>query len=158
VVAHYDEPLKTVIKKYKYEFVKALKDDLSDIAWASCSDFGENAILTCVPSSEKRLAWRGYNQADEIARILAKNTGIKYIPNLLKRTRYKTPQTQLTRRERFQNVEGSFKLTRKVKLSGKKVVIFDDLVTSGATLDACAKELKKAGAKQVWGFVLARHK
>lgn len=158
VVAHYDEPLKTVIKKYKYEFVKALRDDLADVIWPSFSDFGEDIVLTCVPSNEKRLAWRGYNQADEIAVTLARSTGARYCPNLLKRIRYNIPQTQLTRKERFQNVAGSFKLGAKINLSGKKVVIFDDLVTSGATLDACAKELRKAGAKQVWGFVLARNK
>lgn len=158
VVAHYEEPLKSVIQKYKYEFIKALKDDLSDIAWPYLEDFPKNAVLTCVPSSPKRMAWRGYNQVEEIANILARNTGMRFYPNLLKRTEYKIPQTQLRRKERFENVKNAFKVDKKIDLSGKQVVIFDDLVTSGATLDACAKELRKAGATRIWGFVLARNK
>ncbi len=158
VVAHFEEPLKEVIHQYKYEFIKALKDDLSDITWPYLEDFPKNAVLTCVPSSSKRLAWRGYNQAEEIARILAQNTGMRFYPNLIKRTEYKIPQTQLRRKERFENVKNAFKVNKKIDLSGKQVVIFDDLVTSGATLDACAREIRKMGATRVWGFVLARNK
>jgi len=158
VVAHFEEPLKTVIHQYKYEFIKALKDDLADIAWPYMEDFPKNAVLTCIPSNSKRLAWRGYNQAEEIARILAQNTGMRFYPNLLKRTEYKIPQTQLRRKERFENVKNSFAKGKKVDLKGKQVIIFDDLVTSGATLDACARELRKMGATRVWGFVLARNR
>jgi ComF family protein len=157
-MAHFEGPLKEAIHKYKYEYVKALRDDLSDIAWPYLEDFPKNAILTCVPSSPKRLAWRGYNQAEEIAKILAQKTGMRYYPNLLRRTEYKIPQTQLRRKERFENVKNSFKAGKKMDLEGKQVVIFDDLVTSGATLDACARELRKMGATRVWGFVLARNK
>lgn len=158
VVAHFEEPLKETIHQFKYEFIKALKDDLADLAWPYLDDFGQKAVLTSVPSSSKRLAWRGYNQADEIAKVLAKQTGMKYYPDLLKRTKYKTPQTQLNRRERIKNVENAFAIGKKVNLKGKKVIIFDDLVTSGATLNACAKEVRKLGAARVWGFVLARNK
>ena len=158
VMAHFEEPLKEVIHQYKYEFVKALKDDLAEIAWPHLAEFGENVVLTCVPSNPKRLAWRGYNQAEEIAQLLAKTNGTVFYPNLLKRTKYETPQTQLNRKERFKNVQNSFKADKRVDLTGKKVVIFDDLVTSGATLDACAKEIRKMGATRVWGFVLARNK
>lgn len=158
VVSHFEEPLKEVIHKYKYEFIKALQDDLADIAWSYMEDFPKRAVLACVPSSPKRVSWRGYNQAEEITKILASNTGMKYYPNLLKRTEYKIPQTQLRRKERFENVKNAFKINKKIDLSGKQVVIFDDLVTSGATLDACARELRKMGATRVWGFVLARNK
>ncbi len=158
VVAHFEESLKTAIHKYKYEFVKALKDDLANIAWPYMEDFPKNAVLTCVPSSSKRLAWRGYNQAEEIARILAQNTGMRFYPNLLKRTKYVTPQTQLNRKERLENVKNAFAVGKKMDLSGKTVIIFDDLVTSGATLNACASEIRKLGATRVWGFVLARNK
>jgi ComF family protein len=158
VMAHFEEPLKEVIHKYKYESIKALRGDLADIAWPYMEDFPKKAILTCVPSSPKRLAWRGYNQSEEIAKILAKNTGIRFYPNLLKRAKYKTPQTQLKRKERFQNVQDAFKADKKIDLEGKQVVIFDDLVTSGATLDACAREIRKMGATRVWGFVLARNR
>ncbi len=158
VAAHYEEPLKTAIHTYKYEFIKALKDDLADIAWPYLNDFPQKTILTCVPSNPKRLAWRGYNQAEELARILAAHTGMRFYPNLLKRTKYKTPQTQLNRKERFKNVEKSFAAGKKMDLSGAQVMIVDDLVTSGATLDACAHEIRKMGATRVWGFVLARNK
>lgn len=157
-MAHFEEPFKEVIHKYKYELIKALRDDLADIAWPYMEDFPKKAVLTCVPSNPKRLAWRGYNQAEEIAGILAKNAGMRFYPNLLKRVKYEVPQTQLKRKERFKNVQDAFKSNRKIDLEGKQVVIFDDLVTSGATLDACAKEIRKMGAKRVWGFVLARNK
>lgn len=158
VVAHFEEPLKEAIHKFKYEFVKALKDDLAEITWPYLEDFPKKAVLTCVPSNPKRLAWRGYNQAEEIAKILAQNTGMRFYPNLLKRTKYMTPQTQLNRKERFKNVQSSFAARKKLDLSGKTVIIFDDLVTSGATLDACAREIRKMGATRVCGFVLARNR
>jgi len=158
VTAHFDDPLKEVIHKYKYDFVRALRDDLADLIWPYMEDFSKNTVLTCVPSSPKRMAWRGYNQAEEIAGILAQHTGMRFYPNLLKRTDYKTPQTQLTRKERFKNVANAFQINRKVDLDGKQIIIFDDLVTSGATLGACAKEIRKLGATRVWGFVLARNK
>lgn len=158
VVAHFEEPLKEVIHKYKYEFIKALKDDLADIAWPYLEDFPEKAVLTCVPTSPKRAAWRGYNQAQEIGEILAKHTGMKFCPNLLRRKEYKIPQTQLKRKERFENVKNAFTKGKNIDLKDKQVIIFDDLVTSGATLDACAIEIRKMGATRVWGFVLARNK
>ena len=158
VIAHFEGHLKEVIHQYKYEFIKALKDDLAEIAWPYLEDFPKNAVLTCVPSNSKRLAWRGYNQAEEIASILAGHSNLEFSPNLLKRTKYKTPQTQLSRKERFKNVENAFTSGKKINLKGKQVVIFDDLVTSGATLNACAKELRKVGASRVWGLVLARNK
>ncbi len=158
VMAHFEEPLKEVIHQYKYEFIKALKDDLAHLAWPYLEDFPKNSVLTCVPSSPKRLAWRGYNQAEEIAGILALQSGLSFRPKLLKRTSYKTPQTQLSRKERFKNVENAFEAKRNFNLKGKQVVIFDDLVTSGATLNACAKELRKMGASRVWGLVLARNR
>jgi len=158
VVAYFEGPLKEAIHKFKYEFIKSLKDDLADLSWPYLEDFPKKSILTVVPSSQKRLNWRGYNQAEEVAEILAKKTGIQYRPDLLKRVDYRTPQTQLSRKERFKNVENTFKPRKKIDLKGKEIIIFDDLVTSGATLNACAHELRKMGASRVWGFVLARNK
>lgn len=158
VVAHFETSLKEAIHQFKYEFIKSLREDLADIAWPLLNDFPQKAILTCVPSNSKRLAWRGYNQAEELARILAKRTGMRFYPNLLKRTSYKAPQTQLGRKDRFKNVRNTFVEDKSFDLSGKQVIIVDDLVTSGATLDACAHEIRKMGATRVWGFALARNK
>lgn len=156
VMAHFEEPLKTVIYGYKYNFLKALREDLADLAWPYLTDLGDNFLLTFVPSDKKRQAWRGYNQAQELAEMLGKRIGAPFEQTLI-RKKFETPQTALTKKERFQNVEGAFDAVGKVSLRGKKIVIVDDLVTSGATLNACAKELRKQGAREVWGFALARH-
>lgn len=84
---------------------------------------------------------------------MAKEVGVRY-EELLKRIKSTESQIKFHRYERIDNLKGAFKAETK-NLSGKKIILVDDVCTSGATLEACAKELRRAGAREVWGLVLA---
>ncbi|WP_414694342.1 ComF family protein [Paraburkholderia sp.] len=112
------------------------------------------AILVPVPLSRERLIERGYNQAWQIARPLARRLGTQADATLVRRILHTTPQSKLDRETRRRNVGRAFALTR--PLDGQHVGVVDDVMTSGATLDALAHTLKAAGARRVTNFVALR--
>jgi len=111
-------------------------------------------VIVPVPLSRARLVGRGYNQAWQIARPLARSLGIRADATLVRRTLHTAPQSQLDRDTRRRNVERAFALTKPVR--GLHVGVVDDVMTSGATLDALAHTLKTAGARRVTNFVALR--
>lgn len=119
-------------------------------------DFFEDidAIIP-VPITWKRKYSRGYNQSESIARGVNTVTGIPVLRKALKRTRFAESQTQVKPSERFKNVEGAFRLEDKDKISGKHILIVDDVVTTGSTISSCAKELLKAGNVKISVLTIA---
>jgi ComF family protein len=113
-------------------------------------------VIAPVPLHAVRKRHRGYNQADVIARTCARNTGIPYIANLIKRARYTQTQTKLNRTQRQQNVTGAFRVHPAHRIQGKSVVIMDDVFTTGATTNAIAEALKAGGASKVYVLTIAR--
>ncbi len=114
-------------------------------------------VLVPVPLHRKRLRERGYNQSRLLALELAKLSGLPLVDDCLVRERHTTPQARTSNvEERRGNVADAFSC-RDRRLKDKAVLIIDDVATSGATLDACARTLKKeSGASSVWGLVLAK--
>ena len=113
-------------------------------------------VVVPVPLHPKRLRERGYNQSHLLAQELAKLTKLPLIDDCLIRERHAPPQARTaTASERRTNVANAFSC-RDQRLKGKQVLLIDDVSTSGATLEACARALKQAGATSVWGLVLAR--
>ena len=112
-------------------------------------------LLLPMPLSPERLQARGFNQALELARHLAPG---KTVADLLLRIRHTAPQSSLKREERLQNVIAAFAVDplRAAELRGKRVVLLDDVMTSGASLFAAAHTLREAGAAHITGLVLAR--
>lgn len=104
-------------------------------------------VLTGVPVHRRRLLSRKYNQADLLAFALTKLCGVPTDPMLL--LRVKSTPKQGSRKERFENVKNAFVFNPEKNVGGKTVVIVDDVVTTGATADSCARVLLKAGAKEV---------
>jgi ComF family protein len=112
-----------------------------------------------VPLHFWRHTWRGYNQAELIAQIFCKKTGLPLMENVLARRRRTRPQTTLRREERVHNVTGAFKVEVNAvgaAVRGKRILLLDDVCTTGATLDACAQALKDAGAHSVSALTVAR--
>lgn len=111
--------------------------------------------LLPLPLSRERLRERGFNQALELARQLAPD---KTDPTLLLRLHHAVPQSSLPRAERLRNVRQAFAVDplRTAQLKGKRVVLLDDVMTSGATLFAAARAVREAGAAHITGLVLAR--
>ena len=112
-------------------------------------------IITSVPLGLVRLNERGYNQANLLARPIALYLNIPFSSKVLFRTRETRTQVGLTVTERQENMEGAF-IARHELVYGKNVLVVDDVATSGATLNACAKALMDEGASNVYGFSLAR--
>lgn len=111
-------------------------------------------LIVPMPLHPKRLAERGFNQALEIARGLARRLGRPIEPRGALRVKDTPPQTRLPYEERAKNVRGAFLC--KLDLSGASVAVVDDVMTTGATLNELARALKRAGATRVENFVIAR--
>jgi len=111
-------------------------------------------LIVPMPLHPKRLAERGFNQALEIARGVARHLGRPIEPRGVLRVKDTPPQTELPYEERAKNVRGAFLCT--LDLSGASVAVVDDVMTTGATLNELARALKRAGATRVENFVIAR--
>lgn len=114
-------------------------------------------LVVPVPLTRRRLAIRRFNQAAMLAQEVARLTGRRYEPLALQRIKRTQPQVGLSRQQRRENVAGAFAVAAAVKpvLAGAKVVLLDDVITTGATARACARALKRAGAARVDVLALA---
>ena len=109
-----------------------------------------------VPLHPKRLRQRGYNQSALLAREVGKGVGLSMMEGVLVRSKDSPPQASSRGiEERRRNVEGVFACSSKA-LEGLRVLLVDDVCTTGSTLSACAQALKSQGASSVWGLVVAR--
>ncbi len=109
-----------------------------------------------VPLHPARLRERGFNQAEWIARPLARRLGIPLLPNLLARVKPRPEKLKLTRRERWEAVRGAYATTGRAQVDNLRVLLVDDVFTTGATLDACARVLLREGAARVMALTVGR--
>ena len=150
--------VKDAIHSFKYRSIRAAAPDLARLLAQHLARHNlPGEVLVPVPLHPRRLRSRGYNQSALLAKELAKHTGISLESNLLTRAKDAPPQVEASSpAQRRSNVEGSFHCARDV--TGQKVLLIDDVATTGNTLSACAAALKAGGAASVWGLVLAREK
>ncbi len=113
-------------------------------------------IIVYVPMYSKKKFLRGYNQSELIANDLAKALGIKLEKNNLIKVLDTKKQSTLTKTERKENVKNAFKVTKPEKLLNKKIILFDDIYTTGSTVNECSKALKNAGAKEIAVLTIAK--
>lgn len=113
-------------------------------------------VVVPVPLHAARRRERGYNQTELIARPLARHLGIPLEEGTLARVKQRPPQLFLSRRERWLSVRGAYEIRKGRRIDNLRVLLIDDVFTTGATLDACAQCLKKGGAKSVVGLTVAR--
>ncbi len=106
--------------------------------------FDDIDMIIPLPIHKRRERERGYNQSQEIARGIGDISSIKVQNNIVERSRYTVSQTKLTHTDRTKNVKGAFTLLRPDAIRGKHVLLVDDIITTGATIAACANELAKA--------------
>jgi ComF family protein len=113
-------------------------------------------FLVPVPLHPSRLRERGFNQALLLGKVIAAKEGIKILSRTLRRVRRTRPQVELGLKERKENVWQAFAVRDPSPIRGKSILLVDDVLTTGATVNECAKVLKKAGAEEVWVWTLAR--
>jgi ComF family protein len=154
---------KKLIYEFKYSGIKNLAPALASIITEHLfhtSFFSEshlkNSVLVPIPMESKKMRYRGYNQSEEIAKELSNIIDIPISLQSLKKTRPTRPQVGLSACERSMNVSNAFEVTYVKDILGKNIFLIDDVYTTGSTLNACATTLKTAGAKKVFGIVLAR--
>jgi competence protein ComFC len=113
-------------------------------------------IIIPVPLHPSRLHTRGYNQSELISRVLCRYLSVPVNPRILIKIRNTRPQTGLERARRTANLKGSFRVVDRPALIGKTVLLVDDIMTTGTTLDECADELLHSGARSITGFTVAK--
>jgi len=176
---------KKLINQFKYgPYIKELSKPLSSLIIAYFLNLEtlfdakfKNFILIPIPLHKNKLKQRGFNQAEEIAKELSKYLEIPIISNFLIKIKQTPAQVELDKKQRKNNIKGVFlcpklelinpvrgyqdkKKTQSPQTSNgvknKKILLVDDIFTTGSTMEECAKILKEAGAKEVWGVVVAR--
>ena len=155
----YEGPLLTAIHNFKYGGKSSLADSLGPLlaqfagTWVVESD---DLLTIPVPLHPKKLRERGFNQSLLLARHVARrlHTDLDFLS--LRRERYTIPQTGLGKEDRRKNVRGAFRVKGPEALKGKRVLLVDDVATTGNTLNECALVLRRSGCKEVLCLVLAR--
>ena len=144
---------------FKFRNYLWLRDDLVDWMEAVARarfKVGEIDGIVAMPSTFLHRVDRGFNQCAYLARALAKRLGKPYVPFALRRKGRPKRQGGLSEEERRTNVIGTFGVLRPRAISGKTVMVVDDIMTTGSTLSECAAELKRTGAVRVWCVTVAR--
>lgn len=155
--------IKELIQNFKYEpFVRELKEVLSgfitthfDISGVDKNSFSDSLLIP-IPLDRKRIRWRGFNQAEEISKELSVALGTPLIKDVLFKIKTTLPQAELSGLAREENIKRAFVVKNPEKIKGKKILLVDDVYTSGATMEEAAQVLKKEAAKEVWGIAVAR--
>lgn len=149
-------PLREAIHRLKYKGDIGLGEPLSNHLTELYNELNWDVdLIAPVPLSVKRHRERGYNQSGLLGRPLAYAIEKAYDPGVLMRTRETRSQVGLSASERRQNVQGAF-AARPALVAGKKILLIDDVTTTGSTISACAQALRQAGASAVFGLTLAR--
>jgi ComF family protein len=154
--ALYEGGLRDALHAFKFGGRRALAGPLGDLAAEQCVGSLPDGIdaLVPVPLARERERERGFNQAALLARRIGQRLAAPTRAGWLVRTRATRPQSDLSAAERRANVRGAFRACEVV--AGRHVLLIDDILTTGATLDACARALRAAGARRVGVLTVAR--
>ena len=167
IVSDYKNPLvEKTVKFLKYKFIIDLEQPLfilikRYLKWLTLDKkfnvFGANPLLIPVPLHPRRLNWRGFNQSELLAKNIADTFQMEISLNVIERTINATSQADIKEKEeRLKNLNGIFRIKKVIRIAGREILLIDDICTTGATLNECAKILKANGASKVVALVIAR--
>ncbi len=156
--------IKKAILKIKYGFAFEVSKELGDICVVNLeknkiTNKLKNAVLIPIPLHIKREHWRGFNQSEVIGKVIANKMDWNFNKNMLIRPIASTPQVGLPRSVRVRNISGKFAVNPEAKKQLKKnstLIVFDDVFTTGSTINEAIKTLKEAGIETVFGLTIAR--
>lgn len=150
---------KELIHKFKYErrlFLKGPLVELLDSFTRNYIDYKEIDAIIPVPLHRVKINRRGFNQAALLSEGLSRKLGVDFLISSLLKIKKTRPQANLNKMERLSNIKGAFRAKEDADLKGKRLLLIDDVFTTGTTADECSKVLTAAGAKAVWVLALAR--
>lgn len=167
IVSNYNNPLvEKIIKTMKYRFIQDLIKSTQPLIkkyiihltkYKKFNLIKDNPLIIPVPLHPRRLNWRGFNQAELIAKVVANITQLEIRNGVLSRVKYSKPQADISKKEmRLKSMANKFSFNPDENISNRLILLIDDICTTGATLDTAAKVLKDNGAKKVIAFVIAR--
>lgn len=165
VASEYKNPaIKNLIWHLKYNSVKDIGNPLAAIMTdflvnADLLDYFHDSLVVPVPMQASRRRYRGFNQAAVIGKFLAHNLQLEYVP-ILAKTKKTDRQVDLEKKKRLENLINAFDFAPEfdpLKLSGRSILLVDDVATTGATLNECAKILRLYNPSEIWGLVVARN-
>ncbi len=148
----YAFPVDALIQRFKYGGSLAIGPLLSDVLGSTVAEPAD--LIIPMPLSPQRVRERGFNQALEIARGVGRITGIPVVADACRKIVETRPQAALPWKERTKNIRGAFVCD--ADLSGARVAVIDDVMTSGATVNELARNLRRAGAAHISAWVIAR--
>jgi ComF family protein len=151
----YEGSLRKLIHLFKYGKVESLAEPLSKFLLLATPLEAQFDVVIAMPMHWRKQWERGFNQARLLAEPIARRYGLK-VSDSLRRTRYTKAQAGLSEAQRRDNLKNSFRVERRDQVAGKRVLLVDDVFTTGATLRAAAEVLKAAGASHVTALTLAR--
>ena len=158
-VFSYEEIILNAIHQFKYKRNMSIGETLASFMadfYFPDIDFTDYSLIVPVPLHVKRLRERGFNQSLILARAIEGKRKIPVDFSLLKRHKFTLTQTGSNKKERKQNIKGAFEIRNPKKILGKNIILIDDVYTTGATVNECAKTLIKAGTRKVSVLTLAR--
>lgn len=158
-VFSYENIILNAIHRFKYKRNMSIGEIMSflmaDFSFPDI-EFTDYSLIIPVPLHIKRLRERGFNQSLILANAMGEKRQIPVNFSLLKRRKFTTTQASSNRKERKQNIKGAFEVSDENKIKGRNIILIDDVYTTGATVNECAKTLIKAGAKKISALTLAR--
>ncbi len=155
--AYYEDAVAAAIRRFKFDGRAYLAAPLGELARRALPPgSGPFDVIVPVPLHPARLAERGFNQSSLIAKALLKDVPARFEPLALRRSRPTTQQALLKRKERLSNVQGAIVVRRHKAIEGQRVLLVDDVATTGSTLAACTEALLKARARSVHTLVVAQ--
>jgi ComF family protein len=151
----YEGELRELVHLFKYGRVQTLAKPLGRLLALALPREESFDVIVPMPLHWRKRWQRGFNQSALLAHEMSRRTHIP-VKNALRRVRFTATQAGLTNAKRRQNVSGAFRAKRERALDGQRVLLVDDVMTTGATAASCARALKIAGARQVTLLTLAR--
>ncbi len=159
-ISEYDGIMRQKILQYKFKNKAYLYKMFSEFFVKNekvCRFLKNYDIIIPVPMTNKKIAQRGYNQTELIAKEIAVNIKeLTYLKNILIKQKEIQVQSTLSQKERFNNVKNAYKVQNMQKIKEKNIILFDDIYTTGATCRECAKTIIEAGAKTVALLTIAK--
>lgn len=153
----YNRFIRKKIHAFKFEGKNYLYKPFGEILLSTIKKkelYGKIEAIVYVPIHRRKKAFRGYNQSELLGEYIAKALNIPLLKNHLIKSKWTVEQNKLGKIERIDNLKNSFKTVNTKDFEGKEILLIDDIITTGTTLEECSKSLKEGGAKKIYGLAI----